>query len=154
MHWYLCATWKGKKQEAIAVWTWVIVGDNNCLVCFHSCRGPYLLSVKLPHDSSHLLLTFFNVMENFMFYGYTSNDHLPLSMCPLPFLSSQLCLWVAVLNVLQLVLICVGHIQSLCSAIIEPICVAHVYLPCSLRRERCYWLFFCKWTPIGEVFDF
>ena len=36
-----------------------------------------------------LFLIFVNAMETSMYYWYTSNEHLPLSMCPLPFLSSQ-----------------------------------------------------------------
>ena len=45
--------------------------------------------MKLPHYTSHpLLLTFLNAMEISMYYWYTSNEHLPLSM-PLPFLSFQ-----------------------------------------------------------------
>ena len=28
-------------------------------------------------------------METYMYYLYTLNEHLPLSMCPFPFLSSQ-----------------------------------------------------------------
>ena len=94
----ICGQLKRKKREAISVWTWVVVGDKNCLV-----------NVFIVVESHNFSVWNFHIMQVTLFFWYSLmlwRRHVLLIYLewapPLEYVPSPLLILLAILRVVQL----------------------------------------------------